>query len=146
MVKLLDDEDPTWRDTTFWVWDCATYHKASKLRELIDQLRVPVIFSGPYSYYAAPIELYFALLKRGDLSQNRGVSAENLSFEQVAGSTKSYEEVVEMTISRASRIPRATIISLWHEAILAQIRLSHSEAVVSPRQYQFRRRPLQKKC
>ena len=35
------------------------------------KLGVPVIYSGPYSFVSAPVERYFALLKRGDLNPER---------------------------------------------------------------------------
>ena len=34
---------------------------------MISKLGINVIFSGSYSYDAAPIELFFALFKSGDL-------------------------------------------------------------------------------
>ena len=36
---------------------------------MIQKLRLPVIFSGPYSYSTAPIEMLFGGLKNGTLLQ-----------------------------------------------------------------------------
>ena len=51
--------------------DNAKYHKSAEVRAAVKKLGIPVIFSGPYSYISAPIELYFGLLKRGDLNPER---------------------------------------------------------------------------
>ena len=34
----------------------------------LERLKIPHIISGPYSYDAAPIELYFSAIKRGNLN------------------------------------------------------------------------------
>ena len=41
------------------------------MREYFRKLEVPVIYSGPYSYSAAPIEMVFGALKRGELNPER---------------------------------------------------------------------------
>jgi len=41
------------------------------VRAAIKKLGIKTIYSGPYSYISAPIELYFGLLKRGDLNPER---------------------------------------------------------------------------
>ena len=51
--------------------DNAKYHKLAEVRAAIKKFGISVIFSGPYSYVSAPIELYFGLLKRGDLNPER---------------------------------------------------------------------------
>jgi transposase len=51
--------------------DNAKYHKSAEVRAAVKKLGIPLIYSGPYSYISAPIELYFGLLKRGDLNPER---------------------------------------------------------------------------
>ena len=60
-----------WRDETVILLDNASYHRSAEMRAGFKKLGVPTIYSGPYSYDSAPIELYFSLLKRGDLNPER---------------------------------------------------------------------------
>ena len=46
--------------------DNAPYHKSRYLMEKLRKYNVPVLFSGPYSYDAAPIEKFFAHMKKGN--------------------------------------------------------------------------------
>ena len=47
--------------------DGARYHTSQATRDCLGKLGVPHIYSGPYSYAAAPIEHLFAAVKRGRL-------------------------------------------------------------------------------
>ena len=38
--------------------DNAPYHRAGKILSLFEEKRVPVLFTGPHSYDASPVELY----------------------------------------------------------------------------------------
>ena len=71
LCKVLDAEDANWREETVVLLDNAAYHRSPEARAAVKKLGIPVIFSGPYSYVSAPIELYFGLLKRGDLNPER---------------------------------------------------------------------------
>ena len=71
LCKVLDAEDANWREETVVLLDNAAYHRSPEARAAVKKLGIPVIFSGPYSYISAPIELYFGLLKRGDLNPER---------------------------------------------------------------------------
>ena len=71
LCKVQDSENPSWRDETVVLLDNATYHRSAEVRAAIKKLGMPVVYSGPYSYISAPIELYFGLLKRGDLNPER---------------------------------------------------------------------------
>lgn len=71
LAKQLDREDPFWRDNSVVLLDNASYHRSIETRVAIKKLGMPTIYSGPYSYISAPIELYFGLLKRGDLNPER---------------------------------------------------------------------------
>ena len=71
LCKVLDGEDPNWRDNTVILLDNASYHRSLEIRAAVKKLGIKTIYSGPYSYISAPIELYFGLLKRGDLNPER---------------------------------------------------------------------------
>ena len=64
----MDAETPGWRDDTVFLWDNAPYHKSAETKDTIAKLGVEVIYTGPYSYSAAPVELLFAALKFGELN------------------------------------------------------------------------------
>ena len=55
----------TWRDNTTFVMDGASYHRSAETRKCIGHLKMMVVLSAPYSYASAPVELWFALFKRG---------------------------------------------------------------------------------
>ena len=38
---------------------------------MLERLRVPISMMGPYSYDAAPCELFFAAFKRADVNPNK---------------------------------------------------------------------------
>ena len=67
LTELLDKDTPDWRDNSVVLLDGAKYHTGDDTREVLRKLQIPVIYSGPYSYSAAPIELLFAGLKIGKL-------------------------------------------------------------------------------
>ena len=51
--------------------DNAAWHTSASMKLRLSKLGVPIIYSGPYSYSAAPVELVFAALKLGDLNPDR---------------------------------------------------------------------------
>jgi len=71
LTETLDRETPGWQEDTVFMWDNATYHSSEETRAVIKTLNLSLIFSGPYSYSAAPIELLFAGLKMGELNPDR---------------------------------------------------------------------------
>lgn len=48
--------------------DGAPYHKSKETKNEMKRLKLKVILSAPYSYDAAPVELFFAALKKVDLN------------------------------------------------------------------------------
>ena len=68
LTEKLDLDSPGWRDDTIILWDNAPYHTSTETQGLIDRLGLQVIYSGPYSFSAAPIETLFSQIKLGDLS------------------------------------------------------------------------------
>ena len=71
LMRQLDNEDAEWASKTVFLLDGARYHTSEEMREYLKKLQVQVIFSGPYSYAAAPIEMVFGVLKRGELNPER---------------------------------------------------------------------------
>ena len=71
LTKLVDQLDislPSWREETVFLLDGAKYHVESKVREYMRKLKLDIIWSGPYSYNAAPIERLFGQLKLGEIN------------------------------------------------------------------------------
>jgi hypothetical protein len=64
MVGILDSEDANWRERTAFVLDNSTYHQGKGFKEYMEKLRVPLIFTGPYSFDGSPVERIFAFVKR----------------------------------------------------------------------------------
>ena len=70
-MRQLDSEGPGWEEKTVFLLDGARYHTSEEMREYFRKMKVQVIYSGPYSYGAAPIELLFGALKQGELNPER---------------------------------------------------------------------------
>ena len=71
LVLKLDKDRLHWRNDTIILLDNATYHNSAQMMQLLECLRIPIIFSGPHSYDAAPCELFFALFKSIDFNPQR---------------------------------------------------------------------------
>ena len=67
MLKLNKDRID-WRNDTILILDNAPYHNSESTMKLFESLRIPVLFTGPHSYDAAPCELFFALFKSVDFN------------------------------------------------------------------------------
>ena len=67
-TKILDQETPGWQEDSIIFWDNAAYHSSDETKATVAQLGLKVIFSGPYSYSAAPIELLFGGMKIGEIN------------------------------------------------------------------------------
>ena len=70
MLKL-DQEDAEWRTNTVILLDNAAYHTSDSTLNLMQGLQIPILFTGPHSYDAAPIELLFAAFKSNDLNEEK---------------------------------------------------------------------------
>ena len=66
LKQQLDREQPGWQDHYVCLFDNARYHTSKAFRDTINKLGITVMWIGPYSYDAAPIETVFSLLKRND--------------------------------------------------------------------------------
>ena len=63
LIKHLDLDSPNWREKSIILLDGAKYHTSDEMREYFCKMEVNVIYSGLYSYSAAPIETLFSALK-----------------------------------------------------------------------------------
>ena len=54
------------REEIVFLLDGAAYHKSEETRKSLQHLGMQVVLSAPYSYQAAPAELWFAHLKQAD--------------------------------------------------------------------------------
>ena len=68
LVKELQKDRWDFRDDTVFLLDGASYHTSKEVRSLIAKLKLSVIFTGPRSYDACPVELFFAYFKNEDLN------------------------------------------------------------------------------
>ena len=68
LVLKLDHEDVNWRENSILLLDNAPYHGSESTLDLMNGLNIPVLFTGPHSYDAAPNELLFAAFKSQDIN------------------------------------------------------------------------------
>ena len=68
LVKKLDEENKQRRKDTVILLDNARYHRSKEILTLLKELHIPVLFTGPHSYAAVPIELWFAAFKADDIN------------------------------------------------------------------------------
>ena len=80
LVKTLDQERPGWREETIILLDGARYHTGGDIREYLHKMQLQVIWSAPYSYSTAPIELLFGGLKFGELNPEKLPTGKKVSI------------------------------------------------------------------
>ena len=107
LVLKLDKANPHWRNSTIIQWDGASYHRAKGTYEMLKRLRVPIMMLGPYSYDAAPAELFFAAFKSADINPNK-----------VPLGKSHFAKVLQLVIQRCLEIPKAHLILNWHHCLL----------------------------
>jgi len=71
LLEQLDAERKDWRTYTLIMMDGAPYHMSAVMMAFYERNKVPVIFTGPHSYDASPIELFFAAFKSKDINPNK---------------------------------------------------------------------------
>ena len=69
LVTALDKDTPGWQQNSLILLDNASYHSGEQISTYLRKTQLPVMYSAPYCYDAAPIELLFAHLKLGELNQ-----------------------------------------------------------------------------
>ena len=60
--------------------DGAKYHLGSDVRSYMRKMELSVIWSGPYSYDGAPIEMVFGHLKLGELNMEQWPTGKKVSI------------------------------------------------------------------
>ena len=68
LAMQLDFDRPQWRTDTVFLLDGASYHISDEVQRQLSDLKIPVIFTGPYSYDVCPIELFFSQLKSTEIN------------------------------------------------------------------------------
>lgn len=48
--------------------DNAGYHRSANVRARLHELKVPLMYLGPYHFRMAPIEIFFSIMKSHDLN------------------------------------------------------------------------------
>ena len=71
LVRQLNEQSRNWRKNTLIFWDGAAYHQKPETMQMLEQLQVPIMISGPHSYDAAPCELWFALFKSVNINPRK---------------------------------------------------------------------------
>ena len=107
LSRQLDRDSPGWQEKSTILLDNAAWHVNSVMKSRLSRLRLPIIYSGPYSYTSAPAEQVFAALKFGDLNPMR-----------LPTGKKSLTNIVEMVETRLSEIPQSVRVRYWHHAVL----------------------------
>ena len=64
LSNALDKDQPDWRETSIILMDNASYNRDALTEEHIKKLKMPIIFTGKYSYDGCPVELFFAYFKQ----------------------------------------------------------------------------------
>ena len=118
LVKKLDKEDDKWRKKTVILLDNAPYHASKAFYDMSAGLKLPIIFSGPHSYDAAPCELWFAAFKRKDINPRR-----------VPTGKSNFNEVVRLVVERAQQIPLQHRVLFWHHCLQHAYRYMHLQHI-----------------
>ena len=118
LVKKLDKEDDKWRKKTVILLDNAPYHASKAFYDMSAGLKLPIIFSGPHSYDAAPCELWFAAFKRKDINPRR-----------VPTGKSNFNEVVRLVVERAQQIPLQHRVLFWHHCLQHAYRYMHLQPI-----------------
>ena len=106
LIRQLDQEDPGWMARTIILLDNASWHTSPEMMNRLAKMQLPTIFSRPYSYSSAPIELVFAALKLGDLNP-----------QLLPTGKKSLSHIADMVATRLAAIPRHVATSYWHHVV-----------------------------
>ena len=68
LIDILTQDDPKSLDEIILLFDNASYHTSEETRSALKIMGLRVIYSGPYSYSAAPVELVFGALKNQEIN------------------------------------------------------------------------------
>ena len=87
--------------------DNAPYHTGEEARDYLHKMQIPIMYSAPYSYSAAPIETLFSLLKLGELN-----------LEGISTGKKNLHGLTNIVAAKLAAVPLHTRIKLWHHSLL----------------------------
>ena len=68
LLEVLDRKNKNWRKNTIILMDSAPYHVSSAMKEFYKKNHMPIMLTGPHSYDASPIELFYAAFKSVDIN------------------------------------------------------------------------------
>ena len=68
LVRHFNLFKPGWRANTVFMLDNASYHKSAYIKEQFLQLKLSIMYLGPYQFNMAPIENFFSYIKHRDLN------------------------------------------------------------------------------
>ena len=71
LIKMLEKKHKNWGEDHIFLMDNAPYHTSAPMMEFYKKHEMPIMFTGPHSYAASPIELFFAAFKRDDVNPNQ---------------------------------------------------------------------------
>ena len=71
LIKCMDEKNRYWRKSTVILLDNAPYHTSNSMMEFYQEHDLPVMFTGPHSYSASPVELFFGAFKRDDINPSK---------------------------------------------------------------------------
>ena len=106
LARQLDRETPGWEQSSHILLDNAAWHASELMKQRLAKMRLPIIYSGPYSYTTAPCESVFAAIKFGDLNPER-----------LPTGKKSLGHIADMVAKRLSQIPRSVATRYWHHTL-----------------------------
>ena len=107
LARQLDREEPGWQESTTILLDNATWHSSADMQEHLARLKLDILYSGPYAYSTAAIELVFTALKRGDLNPARRSTGK-----------KALSEVADMVVAQLTSIPKSVVVRYWHLSLI----------------------------
>jgi len=94
-VLKLDQEDMNWRKNSVILHDNAPYAVSEITLQLMEGLKIPMLYTGAHSYDSAPIELLFAAFKSDDVNPN-----------QLPQGKSKFINVIDLVIKRMAEIPK----------------------------------------
>jgi hypothetical protein len=74
---------------------------------MLERLRVPIMMMGPYSYDAAPCELFFAAFKKADINPAHIPLGKTF-----------FADLIKLVVKRCRQISKAHLILNWHHSLL----------------------------
>ena len=103
LARTLDKERPQWRSGTVIMLDNASYHASKSTQAVLEKLQIPVLYTGPHSYAASPIELFFSAFKSQDINPRK-----------IPTGKKHFQQIAELATARVKEIPVTHRILFWH--------------------------------